>query len=313
MRAQVSAIGTLKPTERLVGWLAMQLRVNALGQLTRNTLHVAMSSIDADASPRMPPKRASSFWRRFGPMPSMPSSCDVLRVFARRARMPVMAKRCASSRICAISISACESRPRSSGGRSIGKHQFFKPDLALLALGHADEHRRIEPQLDEDLVRHRHLSLAAIDQDQVRQPAFAARDRRVAARQHLAHRGVVVARRRRLRCCSAGIRRSHRVFGEHHARRLCGLARRVADVEALDAQLVGIVLAKLETERVDQRARARLLRTLLRKPPRQREPRVGSAISSQRRRCSCGWRTICTRRPLASEASSTAHRYRRRR
>ena len=34
MRAQVSAIGTLKVIARLVGGLAMQLRVDAFGQLT---------------------------------------------------------------------------------------------------------------------------------------------------------------------------------------------------------------------------------------------------------------------------------------
>ena len=50
-----------------------------------------MSSIDAACSPRSPPKCASSFCRRFGPMPSSSSSCDVLRDLARRARMPVIA------------------------------------------------------------------------------------------------------------------------------------------------------------------------------------------------------------------------------
>src|SRR5512134_2135470 len=36
MRAQVSAIGMLKPIGGLFGWLAMQLRVDPLRQLTRN-------------------------------------------------------------------------------------------------------------------------------------------------------------------------------------------------------------------------------------------------------------------------------------
>ena len=51
--------------------------------------------------------------RRLGPMPGISSSLPPpTRTLARCARMPVMAKRCASSRICATSISAAESEPR---------------------------------------------------------------------------------------------------------------------------------------------------------------------------------------------------------
>src|SRR5690606_25068134 len=72
---------------------------------------LANSSMLASATPRRPPKRTSMRWRRFGPMPSISSRRDTLRALARLARIPVMANLCASSRICATSMSAAESRP----------------------------------------------------------------------------------------------------------------------------------------------------------------------------------------------------------
>ena len=68
------------------------------------------SSTLAAPTPRTPPKRCSSFARFFAPMPAISSSLLLpVRTLARLARMPVIAKRCASSRICATSINAAES------------------------------------------------------------------------------------------------------------------------------------------------------------------------------------------------------------
>ncbi|MNR24786.1 hypothetical protein D3C85_1418870 [compost metagenome] len=53
----------------------------------------------------------------------------MLRALARRARMPVMAKRCASSRIWATSISAALPCPSSSDGRPSAKTSVSSPTL----------------------------------------------------------------------------------------------------------------------------------------------------------------------------------------
>ena len=54
---------------------------------------------------------------------------DAVRALARRARMPVMAKRWASSRICATSISAADSAPNATGGRPSAKTSVSSPTL----------------------------------------------------------------------------------------------------------------------------------------------------------------------------------------
>src|SRR5471032_639538 len=90
----------------------------------------------------------------------------------------------------------------------------------------------------------------------------------VAAHQHLAHGRVIVAGRDVVDVVAAVFAVLHLVVMEHHARGLRRLAHRVADVEAFDAQRVDVF--RLQRQRVDQRARARLLRALLRQQPRQR-------------------------------------------
>ena len=94
----------------------------------------------------------------------------------------------------------------------------------------------------------------------------------VAARQDLAHRGVVVAGRDAGDVVAAVFARLHLVMVIDHARRLRRLAHRVADVEALDTQLREVV--HLQAERFGERARARLLRALFGEQARERELRV---------------------------------------
>ena len=116
---------------------------------------VSRSSTLALPTPRTPPKRCSSLARFFGPTPGMSSSeLPPVRTLARRARMPVIAKRCASSRICATSISAAESRPRYDLGPAVGEDEFLEADLAALALLDADDARQVEAELLEHLARH---------------------------------------------------------------------------------------------------------------------------------------------------------------
>ena len=92
-----------------------------------------------------------------------------MRTLARRARMPVIAKRCASSRICATSISAAESPAERDLRPAVGEHQLLEADLAALALLDADDARDVEAELLEHLARHRDLAAAAVDQHEVGQ------------------------------------------------------------------------------------------------------------------------------------------------
>ena len=150
----------------------------------------ASLSAARDRSPRpvrakcLPPWRCPPRWRRrrrgrrrrsraggraSAPMPGPPAGCR-RPAPGRGARMPVMAKRCASSR---------DLRNQHQGGRiatqrnllaAVGEHQFLQAHLAALALFHADDHGQVQPQLGEHLARHAHLAaLCAIDQHQVRQ------------------------------------------------------------------------------------------------------------------------------------------------
>jgi HAMP domain-containing protein len=87
--------------------------VDLLGQFARDAFD-AGQVVDAGARPRRARRRsAAAAAPACGPTPGMSSSrLPPVRTLARLARMPVMAKRCASSRICATSISAAESWPR---------------------------------------------------------------------------------------------------------------------------------------------------------------------------------------------------------
>ena len=102
--------------------------------------------------------------RRFGPTPGTSSSVDVRRAFARRARWPVMAKRCASSRICWISA-APANRP---AGRTRGRHRSGR-GFPAPACGSRPWPRRAgsdrRPPVPEHLLGHGHCP--AIHQENV--------------------------------------------------------------------------------------------------------------------------------------------------
>jgi len=87
------------------------------------------------------------------------------------------------------------------------------------------------------------------------------------------NRTVIVARLDAFDVEPAIQRRAHLVTLEDHARRLGRLPRRVADVEALDPQLLRVL--DFQPECLDQGARADLLRTVLGDVARQRQVRVG--------------------------------------
>ena len=144
-------------------------------------------------------------------------------------------------------------------GAPIGKHQLFPPDLAALALFNADDARNIHAQLFEYLTGHGHLSLSAIDQHHVRNAwtrgcvgsvsgrchslrsgpiggAQGLRQLAVAPLQHLAHGGKIVPGRDVFDGVAAVLRRLHGMPLKYHARRLRGLACRMRNVKAFDAQ-----------------------------------------------------------------------------
>src|SRR6185295_10532228 len=122
-----------------------------------------------------------------------------------------------------------------------------------------------EDELLEDRARDADLAAPAVDEDEVGKPCLPLRrcldELGVAARQHLAHRRVVVARSDARDVEAAVLRALHLVALEDDARRLRRLARGVADVEALDPERVQVL--DREVERIDERARARLLRAFL--------------------------------------------------
>src|ERR1019366_3073728 len=80
----------------------------------------------------------------------------------------------------------------------VGEDKFLEPDLSSLALLDADDARELDAELFEHLLGDANLAFAAVDEDDVGQPRRALTRRLdelgVAARQHLAHGRVVVAR-----------------------------------------------------------------------------------------------------------------------
>jgi hypothetical protein len=77
----------------------------------------------------------------------------------------------------------------------------------------------------------------------------------------------------------------------------------VADVETLDAQLVG-VLAPMSRPRASISARVRHLRTHFGEPASQREPRAGFGHLEPAAPALLRMATICTRRPFATERNA---------
>src|SRR5664280_1111159 len=161
-------------------------------------------------------------------------------------------------------------------GPPIGEDELLEPDLAPFALLDADDARKLDAEFLEHFFGDADLALAAVDENNVGQPRRALARRLdefgVAARQHLAHRRVIVARRDTGDVVAAVLRTLHLVRLEDNAGALSRLAGRVADVETFDTKRVQILDG--DFERLDQGAGARLLRALLGKQLRQAQGRA---------------------------------------
>ena len=148
-------------------------------------------------------------------------------------------------------------------GPAVGEHQLLQAHLAALAFFHPDDAPEVEPKLLKHLARHAHLAFAAINQHQVGQAravgllAAGFEQLAVAAQQHLAHGGVVIARCDAVDVVAPVLRVLHLVAFKHHTRGLCGFTSGVRNVETLDAQGVEFVVG--QAQRLGQRPRAGLL------------------------------------------------------
>src|SRR2546427_2122366 len=89
--------------------------------------------------------------------------------------------------------------------RTLADPQLFEPRLPLRALGNAHQQEVGETDLCERFARRAHLSLAAVDEDQIRRDALPAREPRVAARKRLRQGTVVVARHQAFDVVAAGL------------------------------------------------------------------------------------------------------------
>ena len=223
-----------------------------------------------------PPNCLSSSRRFFGPSPGMSSSGERVRAFCRRARWPVIANRCASSRSCWIKCNAGELGGKRSGSVRSGKYRLSRPGLRSWPFATPTSARARDLQLLHHADGARELAGAAVDEQHVGHRHLALLHARVAPRQHLRHRAVVVAGRDVVDV-EAPIVRLQRPFGpEHDARRDGRLAGRVAHVEALEPrrQLV-------ELERLGQRLELRARTT---RSPDSAAPRCGARSSRPSRR-----------------------------
>ena len=121
------------------------------------------------------------------------------------------------------------------------------------------------------------MPFAAVDQHQVWHAHLGALLLRleqlaVTPRQHLAHGGVIIARRDAIDLVAAVFGTLHFVLVKHHAGGLRVLAAGVADVKALDAQQAHMIGRQAQS--LDQGPRARLLRALLIQQTRELNRRV---------------------------------------
>src|SRR5205085_690671 len=113
--------------------------------------------------------------------------------------------------------------------------QLLQSGLALGPLRHADEAYLVQAEIGEHGTRDADLAFAAVDQYQVWNLAGLPRDALVAAREHLAHRAVIVARRDAADVEPPILRLLHLLPVVDDARGDRRLAHRMADVEAFDA------------------------------------------------------------------------------
>ena len=118
---------------------------------------------------------------------------------------------------------------------ALGQVQALPTRLAIEPLRNTDHSQVGDRELLEHAQRLGKLARSAVDEQHVGHRHLALLYARVAAREHLRHRAVVVSGLDALDV-EAPVVRLQRAFGaEHHARRDRRLAARVADVEALEA------------------------------------------------------------------------------
>src|SRR5882672_2588023 len=136
--------------------------------------------------------------------------------------------------------------------------QLLESWLSLRALGDAHERDVGETDLRERFLRCIHLSLAAVDENQVGRDALPARYPAVAPRKRLRQSAVVVARLDAFDVIATVFAPAHVHAIVHHAGGHRGLAHGVAHVEAFDA-LHGVGQA----QRLAQRRKPRFLGAVL--------------------------------------------------
>src|SRR5437588_9909231 len=147
--------------------------------------------------------------------------------------------------------------------------QLLQSGLALRPLCHADEAYLMQAEIGEHGTRDADLAFAAVDQYEVWNLAGLPRDALIAAREHLAHRAVIVARRDAADVEPPVLRLLHLLPVVDDARGHCRLAHRMADVEAFDAPR-----ALGQAEHLAQRRESCLLRGAVAHALRDGEERV---------------------------------------
>src|SRR5947207_6129705 len=247
MRSQVRRMGTLS---------GMELPVDLFRELSTDPLDLRQV-FDARAHDAFqPPEPREQLPAAFGAYPR--------NALQRRRGAPLGASRAVpgdgeTMRLVANPLDQMQSGVvRGERHRTLANPQLLEAGLSLRALGDADERDIGEADLRERLFRRAHLSLAAVDENQVGGDALAARYPAVAPRKRLRQSAVVVARLHTFDVVATVFAPAHVHAIVHHAGRHRGLAHRVAHIEAFDA-LHGVG----EAERLAQRREPRFLGAVL--------------------------------------------------
>src|ERR1700687_2199421 len=118
---------------------------------------------------------------------------------------------------------------------AVGENYLFQSGFALGALRDTYQFRSMQALFGKHFGSNADLSLAAVDDQQVRRRILAGKDARSAARQRLAQRSVFVPRRFRLDVEAPVLAGLHRQAIEDDTARDRGTAHGVTDVEAFDS------------------------------------------------------------------------------
>src|SRR5437879_8974009 len=247
MRSQVRRIGTLS---------GMELPVDLFSELSTDPLDLRQV-LDARAYDALQPAETrEQLFAAFGADPGY--------AFQRRGGAPLGASRPVPGNGETVSLVANPLDQMQPGVVRGKRHpapaypRLLEAGLSLRAFGDAHERNVGETDFRERFSRRAHLSLAAVDEDQVGGDALPARYPAVAPRKRLREGAVVVARLHAFDVVATVFAPAHVHAIVHHAGRHRGLAHGVADVEAFDA-LHGVGQA----ERLAQRREPRSLSAVL--------------------------------------------------